>query len=267
MELQRLSALVTEAQYAGKSQPDVDKPWKHIVKYSGNCSMPIEITRRSHQSHVQAVLQTRCRKCKGCLEAKRRYWGKLGENEILTTHEQGRRTWFGTLTLSDDQQKYFETLAVEKFMLAHKSSEVPEWLSEPQCDARFALVRDEIVEALQRYWKRLRKEGHRFNYLVVFERHKSGQPHMHFLLHEKGGEILKRQMAEQWPHGFVKIKLVKDNSGVIAGLHKQAWYVVKYLTKSVEARVIASQKYGKQTASRTSEACAKERSDKAEEER
>ena len=164
------------------------------------------------------------------------------EAHIEQATNNGRRTWFGTLTLTPSAQEEFVRIAREKWMLSDLSggsSDIPEWWDDPFCDYRFSLVRDELVAELQKYWKRLRKAGHRFKYIVVFERHKSGHPHMHCLLHEVGDPITKRELQAQWPHGFTQMKIVADG-------RKAAYYVSKYLSKSKQARQIASTHYDTQ---------------------
>lgn len=88
--------------------------------------------------------------------------------------------------------------------------------------------------------KRLRKQtGVTFKYLLVFEKHKSGLPHCHMLMHEQSSDSPLRHAAltAQWKLGYSKFKLCESV--------KSAWYVSKYLAKSVEARVRASLRYGK----------------------
>lgn len=111
------------------------------------------------------------------------------------------------------------------------------------CEARFSAVREEVKREVQKYWKRLRKDGHSFRYLVVFEQHKDGEPHVHFLLHETGKPIRKRELERQWPHGFSKLVLVGGRSRQEARPEQAAWYVAKYLSKSRQARQLASQGY------------------------
>lgn len=151
---------------------------------------------------------------------------------------QGRRTWFGTLTLSLEAQAEF----VRRARLRHPDPSA-EWWSEPHCDERFAAVRVEFLREVQKYWKRLRFSGEQFKYLLVFERHKSGLPHAHFLLHEEAKPLLKRRMRSQWPWGFFQASLVGGRARNAAAPSKAAWYAVKYLTKSHQARVVASRGY------------------------
>lgn len=88
--------------------------------------------------------------------------------------------------------------------------------------------------------KRIRKNtGARFRYLSVFERHKSGLPHMHFMLHERDAfhGVTKRQIQSEWPHGFSNVRLIEDSGSAIR-------YVCKYISKDAVCRIRASLKYG-----------------------
>lgn len=158
--------------------------------------------------------------------------------QTIESAETGSRTWFGTLTLSPDAQLEF----LSRAMRASEEREA-EWWSDPKCDVRFAAVRKEFLREVQRYWKRLRKEGYKFKYLLVFERHNSGLPHAHFLLHELAGPMLKRRLRAQWPWGFFQAKLVGGKALDAPAPERAAWYAVKYLTKSQQARVVASRCY------------------------
>lgn len=88
--------------------------------------------------------------------------------------------------------------------------------------------------------KRIRKriQG-KLRYLLVFERHKSGLPHAHILVHDMdvNHPVRHADLASEWKLGFTKFKLCEAL--------KTAWYVAKYLSKSVESRVRASLGYGK----------------------
>lgn len=187
----------------------------------------------------------RCRQCTTCRRAKANYWAYAAMHQ---TEAAPGRTWFGTLTLDPEGQG----------ILADRARSVSDdpsidW-ENAKCDARFAAVRDQLVLECRRYWARLRKSGHRFKYLLVFERHKSGLPHMHFLLHEHSGPIRKALLEQQWPWGFSKPKLVGSAKRQIPP-KQAAFYVAKYLSKDTQARQIASNGYRpSKRASRHSEA-------------
>lgn len=159
------------------------------------------------------------------------------EGHTLHGAVNGRRTWFGTLTLKPEAQAWALDLARQEWMLEHGSAVVPDWWDDPSCDLRFSLQRAVLVRECQLYWKRLRKAGAQFKYCLVFERHKSGLPHMHFLLHEESEHITKATLQKQWHLGFTQVKLVDGDP------RKAAYYVAKYLSKSNQSRQIASTRY------------------------
>ena len=150
----------------------------------------------------------------------------------------GNRTWFGTLTLTKDWQDEL----LQRARSAHPDPNA-EWWDNPFCEERYAAVRDEFMAEVQKYWKRLRKAGHAFKYFLVFEPHKSGLPHAHWLLHEQEGPIRKRELQQQWPLGHTKVVIVGGRSKRSASPERAAYYVAKYLSKSVQSRQIASQLY------------------------
>jgi len=93
-----------------------------------------------------------------------------------------------------------------------------------------------ISKELTKYFKRLRKKGAQFRFVLVAEAHKDGYPHFHALLHEKGPMITKSTLQGEWPYGFTSAKLVKDD--------RAALYVAKYLAKDARTRIRASLQYG-----------------------
>ena len=201
-----------------------------------------------------AARLVRCRRCPQCLRARTAYWALAAVNQ---TKLAAGRTWFGTLTFGPE----FQAELLKRAMAKPQSSQ-PDWFATERrsyfcrrrqcvvevdawvCDARFSAVRDEAKREVQKFWKRLRKAGHRFRYLVVFEQHKSGDPHVHFLLHEEGDRILKRELESKWGMGFSKFKLVGGRrSAQVGSAERAAWYVAKYLSKSAQARQMASENY------------------------
>lgn len=148
------------------------------------------------------------------------------------------RTWFVTLTGSADYQFRAE-LRAERSELARGNR----WseLTDPQ---RFAARCKEFGKDVTLWLKRLRKEGCVFRYLVVFEAHKSGAPHVHCLIHEvELGSVKKRTLQRQWDAiGFSKAKLVDDRRGVM--------YAAKYIADG-DVRIRASLRYGKGVAGET----------------
>ena len=232
---------VYDAAVAGELQRD-DKG-RVLVDYARDCLAPISIPANSDRGALFVLRRVRCRKCKGCLRARTNYWGFAAMQETLAAQESGRRTWFGTLTLRPEIQQEFVQRAFERWAEGQPTGARPAWWDDAKCDERFRLVRAVCLEETQRYWKRLRKAGHRFKYFLVFERHKSGLPHMHFLLHEQGEPIRKAQLQAQWAWGFSNVSIVGGKSRNAAAPEKAAWYVVKYLSKSYQARQVASRLY------------------------
>jgi hypothetical protein len=229
-----LPGRITDAIIAGKADRVDSYGWR--LRVQGDCKAPLRVA-ANDGGRTFAERYVRCRRCKPCLRARTNYWGFAGMEQTRTAAEEGGRTWFGTLTLTSDWQQ-------ELLDRAKLASDDPnaEWWEDPFCDERFNRVRLVLLEELKRYWKRLRKGGHKFKYLAVFERHKSGLPHVHFLLHEQS-RIRKADLQGQWPFGFSNVSIVGGRSRNAAAPEKAAWYVVKYLSKSVQARQIASLGY------------------------
>lgn len=226
---------ILQARWSGK-ETDLGGGF-HAVAYHGDCIAPFSVHADDGRKR-HATYTVRCRKCGPCRRAKRNYWGFAAMEVTRETMEHGNRTWFGTLTLCPEAQVQLLRRARD----AHREPHA-EWWADPHCDERFAAVRVQFLRECQKYWKRLRKAGHRFRYLLVFERHQSGLPHAHFLLHEEAGAIRKRELRGQWPLGFIQASLVGGRARNAAAPEKAAWYAVKYLTKSHQARVVASRGY------------------------
>lgn len=180
---------------------------------------------------LRVRLSTRCRVCLNCRKAKANLW----RGRMLAETAIAPRTWFITFTFAPEVQDY--ALHTCRFRKDQSSADFDELSAGKQ----FALVASELNRELNLYWKRLRKSGAQFRYAVVAEAHKSGRPHFHALLHEVSADNPLRHatMREQWGVGFIQIKLVSDK--------KMVWYLCKYLTKAVHARVRASIGYGKNT--------------------
>lgn len=173
-------------------------------------------------------IEAPCRKCEPCLVAKAREWAHRAAQELRASH----RTWFGTLTLAPE--RHFEFLTRTRARLAKQYVDL-ESLSEVE---QFEEREREISREIQLMWKRLRKGGAQFRFILVCETHKTGLPHYHCLVHEVGDPVRHNVLKRAWPHGFTKWKLCD------AADRKVAWYVCKYLTKETRARVRASVAYG-----------------------
>lgn len=253
-----LTRRVYDAFANGKLETD---PTRHTIAYQGNCTAPLAV--HSHASRGALIVKTlvRCRRCKNCLRARQFYWARTAMAWTEYTHKAGRRTWFGTLTLSAVEQDNLSTAAMWRWLEGSETGSIPDWWEDTTCDERFAFIRKELTRWCQSYMKRLRKGVKRcetcypkkpravgdwdhppaaFKYFLVFERHKSGSPHVHWLMHETDAEIRKKHLQCAWPFGFTQVKLV-DGSDV----RKAAFYVSKYLGKALQSRQIASRLYAK----------------------
>lgn len=173
-------------------------------------------------------MYTKCRRCPQCLRDRSLEWTYRAKREL----EAAARTWFGTMTLSPEQH-YLSTLRWEVAKAGRKWAELD---AGEEFQARHEVIAKEITLWL----KRVRKEsGARLRYITVAEAHKSGLPHYHILVHEVSPRetVGERTLRRQWKLGHSKFKLVEGPA--VAG------YVAKYLTKSADARVRASVRYGK----------------------
>lgn len=183
-------------------------------------------------------LELRCRKCPSCLKARAALWRIRASEEISLCH----RTWFATFTLSPDSH----AAILNRVLLAGTRSGNPQLEQDISPEDMFLARHREISREFTKYFKRLRKQGHKFRYLLVVEAHKSGLPHYHALLHDCSvtKPLVHRAIGAQWPLGFYQAKLVPD--GDISAVN----YITKYLTKSAISRVRASAGYGQAATSR-----------------
>jgi len=182
-----------------------------------------------HSHPLMLDMEVRCRKCAACLRRRARLWAHKAQLEIASAS----RTWFATFTGNPDEQ--FRWLSLARMNRLNKSSDFDAATPNKEFGDIVAAAGPDIT----RYVKRIRKEsGALIRYLIVAERHKSGQPHWHALIHEvdPARPIRKAVLKGQWPHGFTQFKLV-ENSGA-------AWYLCKYLSKDLATRVRASLRYG-----------------------
>lgn len=177
-------------------------------------------------------MSSRCRKCERCLRLRSRMWTARSVSET----RMSSRTWFGTLTLRPGEQ-YLAKARASHVMSCRNGIDFDTLSPKDQ----FGLIVAQIGQDVTKYLKRIRKEsGVRFRYLVVFEAHASGDPHIHMLLHELHADMAVRQrtLEGQWKLGFTKWRLVDTDQPGAAG------YVCKYLSKTAAARVRASRRYG-----------------------
>lgn len=208
---------------------------------SGDCEAPVTRLMRGaadplfvrlgleQERHIVVDIEVRCRKCPACNRARRRHWALRAQAEV----SKANRTWFGTLTLAPEYQ--FRCVALARSTLARSGVRYDDLSPDEAFKER---VRPLTAE-LQRYLKRLRKSHAGLRHMVVVERHKSGDPHLHLMLHETLGPIRHKQLTAKWDWGFSKFNLVAEG-----GSSKAVGYVTKYLTKDLNHRVISSLRYG-----------------------
>lgn len=174
----------------------------------------------------------RCRKCKSCRKYRARLWARRAHQEFNAS----QRTWFVTLTLRPDRAfQYFE-LAREHVFVGGSD------LDTLNSDQQFAEWCRAIGKELTLMLKRLRKNTRSdIRYIFVYERHKSGTPHIHGLVHESPGSnpVVKRAIEGAWHDGFSSAKLVDKRA---------VGYVTKYLSKDATTRIRASVHYGERNA-------------------
>lgn len=194
--------------------------------------LPSAIVDAPDKGPVPVEMAARCRKCTGCLEHRRRLWTA----RALQESNAAERTWFGTLTVRPEDRF---RLRMKAELRAKKRGWEP--LAEMDPDEAFKKVVDEHNREITLFFKRVRKESAaRLKYLLVAEKHKSGDPHFHLLLHEQSIPVRKELLERQWPLGFSSWRLVQGG--------KSAFYVCKYLAKDAQTRVRASVRYGQSPA-------------------
>jgi len=179
-----------------------------------------------------------CRMCPPCLRVKSAQWRSRASIEI----NRSARTWFGTFTLRPEEHH----LAWMRICKAARQQNCGVLPPIDVVDA-FRLRAADMGKMLTKYFKRVR-DAHAcsLKYLLVCERHESGLPHFHCLIHERDAPVPYRSLQEQWPYGFTHFKLVEDGK-------KASRYVAKYISKDVVGRVRASQRYGQISAVSDSE--------------
>lgn len=181
---------------------------------------------------MRVTLTTRCRKCDNCRKARSNEWRYRAREEL----RRAGRSWFGTLTLSPIA--HYRMVSEAR---AYAASRAIPWNSLSD-EERFKRVASASLKEVTRYFKRVRKESKvPIRYMAVTERHKSGLPHFHVLLHEVELKPVRHAtLSSQWTYGFEKWRLVPFDETL-----KAANYVTKYISKEAVGRIRASQHYGK----------------------
>jgi hypothetical protein len=153
------------------------------------------------------------------------------------------------LTVTPEGLERFKALAITQYgggsYINDKGQRVIDTFETLPLGERYRRIEAQIAPELVKMWKRLRKGGAQFRFMLVAESshtHQGGLPHYHCLVHEVGLPLRHATLKREWTHGFTKWKLVDQDTNVKA----IAWYVCKYLTKDAVARVRASVSYGRE---------------------
>lgn len=213
------------------------------MTYQGRPGADAQGRGRVHQftggrSTIHLDIGTRCRRCDNCLRVRRLSWRYRVREEV----RRGARNWWGTLTLAP-------AVHYQMLVAARRNSErrsVP-WASLSD-EERFMAVAGTSLKEVTKYLKRVRKASKvSFRYVLVTERHKSGLPHFHLIVHESELKTIPhRILSGQWNGknfalGFEKWRLIPFDDE-----ERHVNYVTKYISKSLASRVRASQRYGEQ---------------------
>lgn len=214
--------------YTGRPRTDAGDPFRpdrQFVHLGGKGTLYLDIG-------------TRCRRCEKCLRARRLSWRYRVREEV----RRAARNWWGTLTLAP--ATHYRVM-VEARLQAENSSVVWETLSDEE---RFARICNTSLKEVTKYLKRVRKAAKvPFRYVLVTERHKSGLPHFHLIIHESEFKTIPHKiLAGQWNGknfslGFEKWRLIPFDDE-----ERHVGYVTKYISKSLASKVRASQRYGEQ---------------------
>lgn len=208
------------------ARPSVDARLRKLNNVKGRI-----VVTKDTQVPMTLELHTPCRNCRTCRRQRERLWTARAIDET----KLAARTWFGTLTLSPES--WFAAISRCR---AREATQGIDFDTLPERE-RLALLHADCSAEVTKMLKRVRQlvPPGALRHLMVLELHKSGVLHYHLLLHETflGHPVRHKQLANQWPLGFSKWRLVKEE--------REAAYVAKYLSKSLLARVRASEGYGR----------------------
>lgn len=200
---------------------------------AGKCLHPVPLTLRSvaevegRAVRYEALTYGRCRKCRCCLAADRMKWAARCAVEAARTY----RSWFWTCTFD---WRHVQVAGQDPLDTA----------------------REKFTKAIKRLRKGFRgppekgfPKGRSYaavdvRYLAVFERHKTGLPHIHCIVHEVSPGLTYRHLSRVWKHlGFCEAHVLDDYEGAAVA----AGYAAKYIRKDAAgyARVRSSVGYGK----------------------
>lgn len=182
-------------------------------------------------------IEARCRKCASCLMHRARLWTARGVDEVTAS----TRTWFGTLTVRPEDRFM---LRVKARARTHDRASKP--FDQMNRSEQFGELAWHLGRECTTFLKRVRAQSAApLRYLLVYEAHKSGDPHAHILIHEQGVPVTKQLLERQWKLGFSHWRLTGDDP-------RAAFYACKYLSKEALTRVRASLRYGQPTLVRQS---------------
>lgn len=213
------------------------------INAAGRCMRPKLVTiahsnvygrRFAHEKIFNASMfwdiDVACRQCDACRETRKRLWTARAIRET----KAAQRTWFGTLTMSPHHRMRCLNTARHRFA---KSGDF-ETLAEPD---QFRRLCAEWNLEITLWLKRIRERSEAtIRYLLVFEKHQSGDPHVHFLMHQIGElrPVTKRQIRREWQCGITHARLLPE------GDLKHVFYTCKYIQKQALNRIRASRFYG-----------------------
>lgn len=217
---------------------EVTKPGVLSAPFAGDCMRPQfrSITYRKRgpgpTRTTFADIEVRCRRCEACRRAAQKEWMA----RAIVEAKLAQRTWFGTLTLNPaTRMRHLNELrsAYAKYGADYDTvSPDRGW-----ADHVRMLGRDVTL-----WLKRVREQsGCSVRYMLCYERHRDGTPHLHGLVHEGPGgmQVGRRTLEGEWArNGFSQWRLLRD------GPVRAAAYATKYITKTMDARVRASIGYG-----------------------
>lgn len=255
---------------------DCENPFGFTLWSRGGISL--ETGRRI--APVTVTGQSRCRKCEPCKLRKSRMW----QARAIDEWSRWPVTVFGTFTLSMSNHLLLDVRAREYLREQGKNFDLIS--DQERFSARAREFGREVTKWLKRVRNGPDGKGLSLRFLLVAEVHDSestsdgmrGRPHFHMLLHDRTGSAFKGSprialenegdgdwevrkirvksldgelgwrpavflrdeafIRKNWTLGFTKFQWAED--------HKSAYYVCKYLSKSIlSTRVRCSGKYGR----------------------
>lgn len=255
-----------------------------VLDLKHNCDNPYgyELHARYSAQHGKAVRPlivrgtARCRRCQKCMNYRAYTW----RQRAIAEYAHWPVTCFGTLTLRPEEHYRFDAM-LECGDLDRPAVRLRD-LSAQECfAARVSMIGGEITRYIKRLRKGDGERKPAVRYLIVAEMHDGTdtsdemrfRPHFHVMLHEcvssslflgspirglidgESGDWVRKMyqpkkgvwrpgaflrddcfVRRQWTLGHTKFQFAESE--------KAAWYLCKYLTKTLDCRVRASQLYG-----------------------